>query len=132
MSYSAITDPCLSEEVLQQIDKTTAFYKKQPNAVPFLEKYGEGLLYIDKLGKSLVSKFPQDQDDELWKYIRDAVRAFFKSCTKKSFRLFVPESLKIFIRDAQMKNRRNSFWFPAYEMRLAKRLISLNSISCQN
>jgi hypothetical protein len=70
MSYSAITDPCLSEEVLQQIDKTTAFYRKKPEAVPFLEKYGDGLLFIDKLGKSLVSKFPQDQDDELWKYIR--------------------------------------------------------------
>ena len=72
MSYSALTDPCLSEEVLQQIDKTTAFYKKKPHAVPFLEKYGDGLLFIDKLGKSLVSKFPQDQDDELWRYIRDA------------------------------------------------------------
>jgi len=72
MSYSAITDPCLSEEVLQQIDKTTAFYRRKPHAVPFLEKYGgDGLLLVDKLGKSLVSKFPQDQDDELWKYIRD-------------------------------------------------------------
>jgi hypothetical protein len=72
MSYSAITDPCLSEEVLQQIDKTTAFYRGKPHAVPFLEKYGgDGLLLVDKLGKSLVSKFPQDQDDELWKYIRD-------------------------------------------------------------
>ena len=60
MSYSAITDPCLSEEVLQQNDQTTAFYRRKPHAVPFLEMYGNHLLLVDKLGKSLMSKIPQD------------------------------------------------------------------------
>ena len=29
MSYSAITDPCLSEEVVNSVDKVINFYKKQ-------------------------------------------------------------------------------------------------------
>lgn len=70
MSYSAITDPCLSEEVIQQIDKTIAFFQKQSKKIPFNEKYDDEQYYINKIGKSLVSKFPQDQDDQLWRYIQ--------------------------------------------------------------
>eukprot|EP00092_Neocalanus_flemingeri_P039916 GFUD01043477.1.p1 GENE.GFUD01043477.1~~GFUD01043477.1.p1 ORF type:complete len:638 (-),score=151.19 GFUD01043477.1:153-2066(-) len=70
MSYSAITDPCLSEEVIQQIDKTIAFFKKQPRKIPFNEKYDDEQFYINKIGKSLVSKFPQDQNEQLWRYIQ--------------------------------------------------------------
>ena len=29
--------------------------------------------YMTKLGKSLISKFPRDQDERLWKYIRNQV-----------------------------------------------------------
>ena len=32
MSYSAITDPCLSEEVVNSVDKVINFYKKQVSA----------------------------------------------------------------------------------------------------
>merc|ERR1712130_362568 len=70
MSYSAITDPCLSEEVIQQIDKLIAFFQKQPKKIPFNEKYNDEQYYINKIGKSLVSKFPQDQDEQLWRYIQ--------------------------------------------------------------
>jgi len=70
MSYSAITDPCLSEEVIQQIDKTINFFDKQVKKIPFNEKYDEDQYYIEKIGKSLLSKFPQDQDEQLWKYIQ--------------------------------------------------------------
>jgi len=70
MSYSAITDPCLSEEVIQQIDKTINFFDKQAKKIPFNEKYDEDQYYIEKIGKSLLSKFPQDQDEQLWKYIQ--------------------------------------------------------------
>jgi len=70
MSYSAITDPCLSEEVIQQIDKLIAFFQKQPKKIPFNEKYDDEQYYISKIGKSLVSKFPQDQDEQLWRYIQ--------------------------------------------------------------
>jgi len=70
MSYSAITDPCLSEEVIQQVDKIIAFFQKQSKKIPFNEKYDEDQYYINKIGKSLVSKFPQDQDEQLWRYIQ--------------------------------------------------------------
>jgi len=70
MSYSAITDPCLSEEVIQQVDKTITFFRKQPRQIPFNEKYDDEEYYINKIGKSLVSKFPQDQDEQLWRYIQ--------------------------------------------------------------
>jgi len=73
MSYSAITDPCLSSEVLQQIDKVTTFYTAKPSSVDFGSKYNKDLTYIQKLAKSLVSKFPQDQDDQLWHYIRTQI-----------------------------------------------------------
>ena len=70
MSYSAITDPCLSQEVLQQIDKVIDFYREKPSAVPFLENYTADLRFIDKIAKSISSKFPQDQDENLWNYIQ--------------------------------------------------------------
>jgi len=70
MSYSAITDPCLSEGVIQQVDKVISFSKQKSDKVPFLDKFNQDQTYIDKIGRSLVSKFPQDQDDKLWHYIR--------------------------------------------------------------
>lgn len=72
MSYSVIQDPCLSEDVLQSIDKTIAFFTSQPkeSQVKFTDRYDETQLYLDKIGRSLVSKFPLDQDDRLWLYIQ--------------------------------------------------------------
>ena len=37
------------------------------------EKYEDNLYYIDKIGRSLLSKFPQDQDEKLWLYIQSAL-----------------------------------------------------------
>ena len=80
MSYSVIQDPCLSEEVLQQIDKVVQFFKSQPGesgggggVVPLTEKYEDNMYYIDKIGRSLLSKFPQDQDEKLWLYMQSAL-----------------------------------------------------------
>ena len=81
MSYSVIQDPCLSEEVLQQIDKVVQFFKSQSeesgvgggSVVPLTEQYEDNLYYIDKIGRSLLSKFPQDQDEKLWLYIQSAL-----------------------------------------------------------
>jgi len=73
MSYSAITDPCLSEHVIGQIDNIVAFYRVQPDFIQFHKKYDQNQRYATKLGKSLISKFPRDQDERLWKYIRSQV-----------------------------------------------------------
>merc|ERR1719205_64282 len=70
MSYSAITDPCLSEEVVNSVDKVINFYKKQEKQIPMCSEWREGKYYFEKIGKSLVSKFPQDQDEQLWRYIQ--------------------------------------------------------------
>ena len=75
MSYSVITDPCLSEDVLQHIDRIVAFFNSQPKEcqVPYCERYRDTLHYIDKIGGSLMSKFPSDQDERLWLYIQAAL-----------------------------------------------------------
>lgn len=88
MSYSAITDPCLSEEVVSSVDKVINFYKKQVHhftkdffrwmqycltyfpqekQVPLCSEWREGKYYFEKIGSSLLSKFPQDQDEQLWR-----------------------------------------------------------------
>ena len=83
MSYSAITDPCLSEEVVNSVDKVINFYKKQvchfwtdaisiayfpqEKQVPLCSEWREGKYYFEKIGSSLLSKFPQDQDEQLWR-----------------------------------------------------------------
>merc|ERR1712088_75143 len=70
MSYSAITDPCLSEEVVNSVDKVINFYKKQEKQIPMCSEWREGKYYFEKIGQSLMSKFPQDQDEQLWRYIQ--------------------------------------------------------------
>ena len=72
MSYSVITDPCLSEDVLQHIDKIINFFNSQPEEkqINYTSKYDDTLYYVDKIGRSLLSKFPQDQDERLWLYIQ--------------------------------------------------------------
>merc|ERR1719245_2165258 len=75
MSYSVITDPCLSEDVLQHIDKIINFFNSQPEEkqINYTSKYDDNLYYIDKIGRSLLSKFPQDQDEKLWLYIQSSL-----------------------------------------------------------
>ena len=72
MSYSAITDPCLSEEVVNSVDKVINFYKKQVSAsvweyfwvnqesilfffqekqVPLYSEWREGKYYFEKIGQ---------------------------------------------------------------------------------
>merc|ERR1719283_330883 len=70
MSYSAITDPCLSEEVVASVDKVINFYKKQTKQIPLCSEWKDGQYYFEKIGKSLMSKFPRDQDEQLWRYIQ--------------------------------------------------------------
>ena len=72
MSYSVIKDPCLSEDVLQNIDKIISHFNSQPkeSQIKYTEKYDDNQYYIEKIGRSLMSKFPQDQDERLWLYIQ--------------------------------------------------------------
>ena len=61
MSYSVIKDPCLSEDDLQHIDKIITFFNSQPkeNQVNLTDKYDDKQHYVEKIGRSLLSKFPQ-------------------------------------------------------------------------
>ena len=61
MSYSVIKDPCLSEDDLQHIDKIITFFNSQPkeNQVNLTDKYDDNQHYVEKIGRSLLSKFPQ-------------------------------------------------------------------------
>ena len=39
----------------------------QGKQVPLCSEWREGQYYFEKIGKSLTSKFPQDQDEQLWR-----------------------------------------------------------------
>jgi hypothetical protein len=70
MSHAIVTDPCLSTEVLQQVEECIMFYKDQKKQVKFKDNYNSDTLFITKMGRTLLPKFPRDQDERLWKYIR--------------------------------------------------------------
>ena len=38
--------------------------------VQFKDNYNSDTLFITKMGRTLLPKFPRDQDERLWKYIR--------------------------------------------------------------
>merc|ERR1711994_131368 len=38
--------------------------------IPMCSEWREGKYYFEKIGQSLMSKFPQDQDEQLWRYIQ--------------------------------------------------------------
>ena len=42
----------------------------QKKTVQFKGNYNSDTLYITKMGRTLLPKFPRDQDERLWKYIR--------------------------------------------------------------
>ena len=74
MSYSVVMDPYLSEEVLRHLDDIIDFHLKQTPKlqIQLLEKCDDGgMTFIEKIGFSLMSKFPGDQDPEkFWMYLQ--------------------------------------------------------------
>ena len=42
----------------------------QKKTVKFKDNYNSDTLFITKMGRTLLPKFPRDQDERLWKYIR--------------------------------------------------------------
>ncbi len=99
MQYSVVQDPCLSQEVLDQVDSILKFYRDgEKHPVPFHENFNSDTKLITKvsewgepahlvpaqrrinltnffsqMGRSLLPKFPRDQDERLWRHIRSGV-----------------------------------------------------------
>jgi hypothetical protein len=72
MTYTKVTDPCLSQELLDQIVATIKHYTAAEGdlKVDFMKKFNSDTTFVTKMGRSLFPKFPRDQDDRLWRYIR--------------------------------------------------------------
>ena len=70
MSYSVVTDPCLSQDLLEQIDKVVEF---GTNGIRYHENFRGQKTFATKLGESVIPKFPMDQDVRLWQYVRGKI-----------------------------------------------------------
>jgi proteasome lid subunit RPN8/RPN11 len=70
MTYSLVTDPCLSQETLNLLTTVLLYYKTHQNRVVFADQYNSDTKFITKMGRTLLPKFPRDQDERLWRYIR--------------------------------------------------------------
>ena len=73
MNYSVVTDPCLSQETLNHITAVIQYYNTHPDKVNFTDGYNSDTKFITKMGRTLLPKFPRDQDERLWRYIRKLV-----------------------------------------------------------
>ena len=73
MNYSVVTDPCLSQETLNHITAVIQYYNTHPDKVNFTGGYNSDTKFITKMGRTLLPKFPRDQDERLWRYIRKLV-----------------------------------------------------------
>lgn len=73
MEYSVVTDPCLSQEALNQITLVIQYYQSHPHRVDFVGHYNSDTKFITKMGRTLLPKFPRDQDERLWRYIRKLI-----------------------------------------------------------
>lgn len=69
MLHASVIDPCLSQEALDEIECVIAFSKRHSDFTDLTEKLN-GEMIITRIGWSLLPKFPRDQDDRLWRYIR--------------------------------------------------------------
>ena len=50
--------------------KKRTILSDQKKTVQFKDNYNSDTLFITKMGRTLLPKFPRDQDERLWKYIR--------------------------------------------------------------
>ncbi|QQP40202.1 AGAP008858PAlike, partial [Caligus rogercresseyi] len=74
LSYNLVSDPCLSSEVLDVINALTS--PQNGIQIPLQAPLPGGKdSHLLRLGASLVPKFPRDQDERLWRYIRRRVLA---------------------------------------------------------
>lgn len=72
MSHSVVQDPCLSQDCLEQLDGIIEYYKENhpKSMVKLHENFNSDTSFVTKMGRSLLPKFPRDQDERLWRYIR--------------------------------------------------------------
>lgn len=70
MAYTALTDPCLSQETLDVLTRTVQAYQEHPRRVQFTDQFNSDTKFVTKMGRTLLPKFPRDQDERLWRYLR--------------------------------------------------------------
>ena len=75
MNYTVVTDPCLSQETLNHITAVVQYYLTHPSRVDFIQQFNSDTKFITKMGRTLLPKFPRDQDERLWRYIRKLILA---------------------------------------------------------
>ena len=73
MNYTVVTDPCLSQETLNHITAVIQYYLTHPQRVNFINQFNSDTKFITKMGRTLLPKFPRDQDERLWRYIRKLI-----------------------------------------------------------
>ena len=73
MNYTVVTDPCLSQETLNNITAVIQYYLTHPQRVNFINQFNSDTKFITKMGRTLLPKFPRDQDERLWRYIRKLI-----------------------------------------------------------
>ncbi|KAF4518786.1 hypothetical protein B566_EDAN005407 [Ephemera danica] len=72
MSYSVTQDQFITQDTLNEMKKCAEFYKGEPDAVQFFEKYNEKVNYLEKLKASVTPKFPRDQSEGIvWAFVRE-------------------------------------------------------------
>ncbi|XP_040580727.1 MPN domain-containing protein [Lepeophtheirus salmonis] len=68
MIYHIVSDPCLSSEVLDTIKSVISNVQVDLHECVSDNKSDT---YVTRLGVTIVPKFPRDQDERLWRYIRN-------------------------------------------------------------
>lgn len=63
VQFSIYQNPSLTEELLTEMKNLVDFYKGSPDVVRFANIWHQSVTYLDKVKWSLLTKLPQDQDE---------------------------------------------------------------------
>ena len=71
MTYTKVADPCLAQELLEQVETTIRHYNAEDDLrVDFMRKFNSDTTFLTKMGRSILPKFPSDQNERLWQYMK--------------------------------------------------------------
>ena len=71
MTYTKVADPCLAQELLEQIETTIRHYNAEDDIrMDFMKKFNSDTTFLTKMGRSILPKFPSDQNERLWRYMK--------------------------------------------------------------
>ena len=71
MTYTKVADPCLAQELLEQVEATIRHYNAEDDLrVDFMRKFNSDTTFLTKMGRSILPKFPSDQNERLWQYMK--------------------------------------------------------------